>query len=94
MELKEMIELVQQHHPHMGETEIVKHLNRTKDEFCEETEIYKKTDTTIDTVADQRWYDIPSDDATGVHLLKIEEVYFDDVKIPRLQGNPIINDET
>ena len=54
MELKEMIELVQQHHPHMGETEIVKHLNRTKDEFCEETEIYKKTDTNIDTIADQR----------------------------------------
>ena len=83
-----MIELVQQHHPHMGETEIVKLLNRAKDDFCEETEIFKKTDTDIDTVADQRWYDIP----TG--LTKIEEVYFDDVKIPRLQGNPIINDES
>ena len=83
-----MIELVQQHHPHMGETEIVKLLNRTKDEFCEETAIFKKTDATIDTIADQRWYDIPSG------LTKIEEVYFDDVKIPRLQGNPIINDES
>ncbi len=88
MELKEMIELVQQHHPHMGETEIVKLLNRTKDEFCEETAIFKKTDANIDTVVDQRWYDIPSG------LTKIEEVYFDDVRIPRLQGNPIINDET
>ena len=90
---KEMIELVRQHHPHMGEQEIVKLLNRAKDDFCEETDIYKGANT-ITTVADQRWYDIPSDDATGVHLLKIEEVYFDDVKIPRLQGNPIINDET
>ena len=33
MTLKEMIELVQQHHPHMGETEIVKLLNRAKDDF-------------------------------------------------------------
>ena len=88
MKTKEMVELVQQHHPHMGETEIIKLLNRVKDDFCEETEIFKKTDATIDTVADQRWYDIPSG------LTKIEEVYFDDVRIPRLQGNPNINDET
>lgn len=94
METKEMIELIQQHHPHIGEVEAIKLLNRAKDEFCERTDIYKKTDATIDTTADQRWYDIPSDNATGVHLLKIEEVYFDDVKIPRLQGNPIINDES
>ena len=88
MTTKEMIELVQQHHPHMGEVEIIKNLNRAKDDFCEETNIYKKTDNSITTTADERWYEIPSD------LLKIEEVYFDDVRIPRLQGNPIINDES
>ena len=88
MQLKEMIELVQQHHPHMGETEIVKLLNRAKDEFCEEPAIYKKTDSTIDTVADTRWYTIP----TG--LLKIDEVYLDNVRIPKMQGNPKIEDES
>ena len=88
MTTKEMIELVQQHHPHMGEVEIINNLNRAKDDFCEETNIYKKTDATIDTVVDTRWYSIPSD------LLRIEEVYFDDVRISRLQGNPIINDES
>ena len=88
MTAQEMIELVQQHHPHMGETEAIKLLNRAKDEFCERTDIYKKTDATIDTVADTRWYSIPSG------LLRIEEIYFDDVKIPRLIGNPIINDES
>jgi len=88
MQLKEMIELVQLHHPHLGETEIVKLINRAKDDFCEITEIYKKTDDTIDTVVDQRWYSIPSG------LTRIEEVYFDDVKISRLQGNPKINDES
>ena len=87
MNTKEMIELIQQHHPHMGEQESIKLLNRAKDEFCERTDIYKKTDNSITTVIDTRWYTIPSS------LLKIEEVYFDDVRIPRLQGNPIINDE-
>ena len=77
MEAKEMIELIQQHHPHI----------RAKDEFCERTDIYKKT-ATMSTTADHRWYALP----TG--LLKIEEVYIDDVKIPRLQGNPKINDES
>ena len=83
-----MIELIQQHHPHIGEVEAIKLLNRAKDDFCEETKIFKKTDATIDTVADTRWYSIPSG------LLNIEEVYFNDVRIPRLQGNPIINDES
>ena len=87
MKTKEMVELVQQHHHHMGEVEIIKLLNRVKDDFCEETEIYKKT-TQQSTVADTRWYSIP----TG--LTKIEKVYFNDVRIPRLQGNPIINDES
>jgi len=87
MTTKEMIELVQQHHPHMGEVEIVKLLNRAKDSFCEETDIFKKT-FTISTTADHRWYGLPSG------LLKIEEVYVDDVKIERLQGNPKINDES
>ena len=45
MTAKEMMELVQQHHPHMKEVEIIKLLDRVKDNFCEETEIYKKSDT-------------------------------------------------
>ena len=88
MQLKEMIELIQMHHQHIGETEIVKLLNRVKDDFCEETQVFKKTDTSITTAANTRWYTIPSG------LTKIEEVFVNDVRIPRLQGNPIINDET
>ena len=88
MQTKEMIELVQQHHPHLGEVEIVKLLNRAKDDFREETMIYKKTDTSITTAAGTRWYTVPSG------LLSIEEVYLNDVRIPKLIGNPIINDES
>ena len=54
MTAKEMVELVQQHHPHLGETECIKLLNRVKDDFCEESEIYKKTDSSLTTVANQR----------------------------------------
>lgn len=85
---KEMVELVQQHHPHMGQVEIVKLLNRAKDEFCERTDIFKKSNTGSNTTAGTRWYGLP----TG--LLKLEKVFLNEVEIPRLQGNPIINDET
>ena len=87
MKTKEMIELVQQHHPHMGEQEIIKLLNRAKDSFCEETEIYKKT-YQFTTASSQRWYALPEG------ILKIESVYLNDVLIPKLQGNPKINDES
>lgn len=107
MTTKEMIELVQQHHPHMGETEIIKLLNRAKDEFCQETEIVKKkyifvsaddgteTAANVDgdnsisaTVANQRYYSISK------FILKIEDVWLNDVKISRLIGKPIIDDDT
>ena len=88
MKLKEMIELIQMHHQHIGETEIVKLLNRAKDDFCEETQVFKMIVSTLSSVSGTWCYSIPSG------LTKIEEVYLNDVRIPRLQGNPLINDET
>mgnify|MGYP003153802691 CR=1 FL=1 len=85
MKLKEMIELVQQHHPHMGETEIVKLLNRAKDDFCEQTEIVKTT-RVMSTVANQRYYELHQT------TLRIKDVWLDSVRIPRLIGKPIIDD--
>ena len=81
-----MIELVQQHHPHMGQTEIVKLLDRAKDDFCAKTEIVKDTYTGV-TIASQRYYDIDS------RILKIKSVWLNDIKISRLIGKPIIDDE-
>ena len=87
---KELIELVQQHHPHIGETEIRKMLNRAQDIICEETNILEEwfTDT---TVADQRYYDF--DDL----LLKIETVQLTDedgnyYEIQRLSNPPALGD--
>ena len=86
MTAKEMMELVQQHHPHLGEKEIVKLLNRAKNDFCAKTEIVKDS-YTLNTVANQRYYDIDN------RILKIKSVWLNDVKIPRLIGKPIIDDE-
>ena len=67
MKQKEMIELVQQHHPHMGEKEIRKLLNRAMDNFTESTGILEASYTDT-TVANQRFYDLNS------NILKISKV--------------------
>ena len=87
MTTKEMIELVQQHHTHMGEVEVIKLLNRAKDDFCDKTEIVKDSYTTT-TVANQRYYTI------STNILKILSVWLNDVQIPMLLGKPIIDDDT
>ena len=85
MNTKEMIELVHQHHPHMQETEVIKLLNRAKDDFCAKTEIVKDS-YTFNTVANQRYYDIDN------RILKIKSVWLDSVKISKMIGKPIIDD--
>ena len=92
MTTKEMIELVQQHHADMGEVEIIKLLNRAKDDFCAKTEIVKAKYTDAGgqstTTGDRRYYDLSK------YILKIKDVWLNDVKIPRLIGKPIIDDDT
>ena len=85
MKLKEIMELVQQHHPHMGETEILKAAKRASDQFCSETEILKGT-YFQDTVADQWYYPLDP------NILQIREVYIDGEKIPRLVTPPPLED--
>ncbi len=86
MKIVEMIELVQQHHPHMGQTEIVKLLDRAKNDFCARTEIVKDSYTGT-TVANQRYYDIDA------RIIKIKDIYLNDVLIPRMLEKPSIDDE-
>ena len=86
MTAKEMIELVQQHHPHIREVELLKLLNRAKDDFCAKTEIVKDT-YTFNTVANQRYY------AMDDRILKIKSIWLNDVLISKMIGKPIIDDE-
>jgi hypothetical protein len=86
MDQQQMIELVQQHHSAMGETEIRLALNRAQDDFCAKTELIKET-FTQSSVAGQRYYTLDA------QIIKIISVQVDDVDIPRLIGKPIIDDD-
>ena len=93
MKLKEMIELVQQHHPNMGHTEIVKLLNRAMDDFSQETRIVKDM-YEFDLVKNQRYYKLDST------ILEVSEVDYDSgtskgKRIPMLSGGrPVERDIT
>ena len=69
MTAKKMIELLQQHHPHIGETEALILLNQAKDDFCEDTEM-GKTQSTFTTTVNQLVYDDAELAADGT-ILKI-----------------------
>ena len=94
MTFNEIVDLVKQHHPHMGDTEIRLLANRASDDFCAKTEILRDsfslgTDVNEDnTTVNKRYYTIPSE------TLIIREVYLNNVRIPRLIGKPIIDDTT
>ena len=53
MKLKEMIERVQQHHPSMGQVEIIRYLNDALNDMGFRTEIIESIDR-FNTVANQR----------------------------------------
>lgn len=88
-----MIELVQQHHEDIGEVEAIKLLNRAKDDFCAKTEIIKTKYTTVSdgestTTSGRRYYSLSK------YILKIRDVWLNDVRISRIIGEPIIDDDT
>ena len=86
MTQKQLIELIQQHHPLMGETEIRLALNRAQDDFSAKTELIKDT-YTQNSVAGKRYYTLDS------QILKITSVQLDDVEIQRLINKPVIDDD-
>tara|TARA_R110002020_G_scaffold370825_1_gene582476 strand:- start:406 stop:1080 length:675 start_codon:yes stop_codon:yes gene_type:complete len=82
----ELIEIVQQHHPAMGQTEIRLALNRAQDDYSARTELIK-TSYVQNSTAGKRYYELHSD------ILKITKVQINDVEIPRLLQMPIIDDD-
>jgi hypothetical protein len=94
LKLKEMVEMVQQHHPDMGVTEIVKMLNISQDEYSQRTRMLEKA-TQFDLSDGQRYY------ALDGAILEIKSVDMvgadgsaDHVNIPKLVGRPIRRDLT
>jgi len=87
MTQKQLIETVQQHHPHLGETQIRIFLNKALDEFCRKTRVLKQL-YTFPTEDGQRYYNL--DDA----IVEITRVDYDNYEIPRLVGQPEKMDTT
>tara|TARA_R110000824_G_scaffold95302_5_gene229263 strand:- start:4493 stop:4783 length:291 start_codon:yes stop_codon:yes gene_type:complete len=83
---EKMVEAVRIHQPHLGETEILEKLNRAKDLFCDSTGIYDKQEASFNTVANTTYYDMAST------ILRVESVWLNGVKIPRLIGKPAVDD--
>tara|TARA_R110000803_G_C11976961_1_gene320270 strand:+ start:856 stop:1122 length:267 start_codon:yes stop_codon:yes gene_type:complete len=77
----QIIELVQQHHPEMGEAQIRLYLNRASDEFCRKTRILKSL-YTFPTVSGKRYYNLDS------NILEVTRVDYDNYEIPRLGSPP------
>lgn len=86
----ELIELVQQHHAHMGQVEIIKLLNRSIDDFTSETESLKRYKTIGTTTAGQRYYPAAGSELEDTEIggnsdiLRIMNVWVDDVLVPRM----------
>ena len=81
MKQQQMMEMVQQHHPEMGETQIRLWFNQAIDEFCRRTKCIKSA-FTFDTTLNKRWYGLPDD------VLEVNDVDFDGYAITRLAGRP------
>ena len=96
MKLKEMVELVQQHHPELGVTEIVKMLNTAQEEYSQSTRMLESaTQFDLDGNYCQRYY------ALDESILEIKSVDMegadgstDHVNIPKLIGRPVRRDLT
>ena len=87
MTQKELMEMVQQHHPSAGETLIRKALNRAQDDFGAKTKIIRAI--AEDSLAtDKRWYDLDPG------MLDIKRIEIDNISIKRLLFPPIEGDKT
>ena len=76
-----MVERVQQHHPEMNVTEIVRSLNDAMDDLAFKAELVEAADQ-FDTVKDQRLYRLID------HIIKIKHVDYDGKSIKKLVGRP------
>jgi len=94
MKQKEMIEMIQQEHPEIGETQIRAMLNRAMDKFEEETKGLIKKTATVSLTADKRRYAFS--DFTGVttsdEVLKVTRVDYNNKPVKRFIGNINLTD--
>ena len=88
MTLKKLIEYVQQHHPHMGETEIVDRVNRYLTSVARAYDIMESS-WSQELTAGQRYYTLSEINAD---IQDVKDVYINRKKIPRIE-KPILEDD-
>lgn len=86
MKLKEMVELIQQHHPQMGAQEIIKMINRAQDEYSSRTRILE-SNTDITVVENQRRYSLNLA-GNKDEIMEIKSVDLNGEEIKRYIGRP------
>lgn len=82
----QITEIIKMHHPKASGRQFELYIEMAADRIAQETNITKKT-FTLSSVAGQRWYDIDST------VMEVDKIYFNDVKIPKLIGDPVIDDD-
>lgn len=82
----QMTELMKLHLPDITGRQVEMFIEMAGNDIAEKTGIVTETKV-INSVAGQRWYNLDS------FLLKIDKVSFNDVLIPKLIGDPIIEDD-
>jgi len=87
MKLKEMIERVQQHHPNMNVTEIVRSLNDAMNDMGFKTEMVESADQ-FNTEIDKRVYKLQK------HIMRVKSVDYDGKNIKKLLSRPLERDLT
>ena len=80
-----MVERVQQHHPDMGVTEIVRSLNDAMNDMGFKSELIESADQ-FDSVINQRVYKLKK------HIIKVKAVDYDNKTIKKLLGRPVVRD--
>jgi hypothetical protein len=82
MTVNELLDMVHQHHPHMGEAEILNKANRIIEGLCREGNIFEHTIKGT-TAADRRYYNLKG------KVSRILKVSLDNLDIPRIPEPPI-----
>ena len=86
MNKQQITELLRLHHRDVSNRQLEVYIEQSANRIAERTGGIKKT-FLIGSVAGKRWYDL------NHSIIKINKIYFNDVKIPKLIGDPIIDDE-
>jgi|TARA_R110002020_G_scaffold7117_1_gene30054 hypothetical protein len=82
----QMTEMLRGHHPEITARQAEMYIKYAADRIAEETNLCKVTEV-LSSVAGKRYYDVPRD------TIRITRVWFNDVLIPKLIGEPIIDDD-